>query len=242
MKEAAEVLKNIGLGKSETLVYLGLLESGPMSVSKLSKKIGLYRPVIYKSLSILQQKGLVVLSPKKKQKLYTAESPKKLRELLESFSKDLDITIEQLEQKHQNADQPVVRLLEGKEGIRAVFNDIVDTMPKKGVFYRYTSEKDLEEVNSYLPQSYRQKRDAKQLERLVISNPMSGQKKKPRLERYIKFIPTEYDRFEQNIIQLIYGDKIAIIDLNSKTSLIIQNKALADFQEKIFKLLYRKLA
>ncbi len=241
MKKINDTLKNLGLEKQESIIYLGLLENGPLSVSAISKKLGLYRPAIYKALGNLNQKGLVTLALKKKGKLYVAESPKKLKELLQSFSGDLESAIRQLEQTQNTSQQPAIKLLEGKEGIRAVYNDIVETLPRKGKFYRYTSEKDLDEVNSYLPKSYRQRRDAKQLERLVISNPISGQRKKPRLERFIKFIPPEYDRFDQNIIQLIYGDKVAIIDLNSKSSLIIQNKPLADFQEKVFRLLYKKL-
>jgi sugar-specific transcriptional regulator TrmB len=241
MNNLDTILKNLGLGRQETLVYMGLLENGPLSVSDLAQKIGLYRPAIYKALGVLYQNGLVTRSPKDKRKRYSAEPPTKLGGLLESFAEDLSSAIRLLEEKYNKAPQPVVRLLEGKEGIRAVFNDVVETMPKGGTFYRYTSEKDLDEVNSYLPKSYRERRDTKKLERLVISNLVSGQRKKPRLERFIKFIPPAFDKFDQNIIQLIYADKVALIDLESKTSLIVHNKSLADFQEKIFKLLYKKL-
>src|SRR3989338_2067211 len=236
------LLKNLGLKRQEILVYLGLLEYGPLSVSDISKKTGLYRPAIYSALATLTKRGLVSVSLKKKHKFYVAESPKKLRELLNAFSGNLDASIKELEEKYKTrSSQPQIRVLEGVEGIRAVFNDVVETLHKKDVFYRYNSEVDLDEVNKYLPQSYREKRDAKQLERLVISNYVSGRKKKPRLERAIKFMPLRSEEFEQNVIQLIYGTKVAVIDLNTKTSLIIENTALADFQAKIFRLLYKKI-
>ena len=135
----------------------------------------------------------------------------------------------------------MIKVLEGKKGIGYVFSDVVNSLQKGETFYRYTSEKDLDKVNSYLPKDYRQRRDAKHLERLVISNTVSGKQKKPRLERFIKFIPPEDAQFNQNIIQLIYGNKIAIIDLNKEMSIILQNQLLADFQKTIFKLLYKKL-
>ena len=47
--------------------------------------------------------------------------------------------------------------------------------------------------------------------------------------------------FDQNIIQLIYGDRISLIDPNTERVVIIENKALADFQKVIFRQLYDKL-
>jgi hypothetical protein len=76
---------------------------------------------------------------------------------------------------------------------------------------------------------------------LVISNPVSGKQKRSRLERFIKFIPSNFDLFQQNIIQLIYGDRISLIDLNTNRVVIIENKALAEFQKIIFQQLYRNL-
>lgn len=242
MKTTENLLENLGLRRQEVLVYLSLLENEPLSISDIAKKTGLYRPAIYSALAILSQKGLVTISLIKKHKLFVAEGPAKLKDLLQTISADLGASIDQLEEKYRSrSSQPEIRVLDGVEGIRAVFNDVVETLPKKGVFYRYTSEVDLDEVNKYLPQSYRQKRDTKQLERFVISNHISGQRKQPRLGRLLKFMPSDHDQFEQNIIQLIYGSKVAIIDLNSKTSLIIDNAPLADFQAKIFKLLYKKI-
>ena len=72
------LLKNLGLKRQEILVYLGLLEYGPLSVSDISKKTGLYRPAIYSALATLTKRGLVSVSLKKKHKFYFSESPKKL--------------------------------------------------------------------------------------------------------------------------------------------------------------------
>ena len=84
-------------------------------------------------------------------------------------------------------------------------------------------------------------RDKKKLERMVISNPVSGMRKRPRLERFVKFIPPQMNLFDQDIIQLVYGERISIIDLNKERVLIIENKALAEFQKVIFRQLYDKL-
>ncbi len=54
-------------------------------------------------------------------------------------------------------------------------------------------------------------------------------------------IPKEFDELNQNVTMTIYGDKIAFIDFSEEHSIIIENPMIADFQRKIFKLLYKKL-
>lgn len=122
-----------------------------------------------------------------------------------------------------------------------MFDHVIDNLPKGGTFYRYTSERNLDEVNKYISRDYRLKRDKKKLERLVISNPLSGKQKKPRLERFIRYINSENVQFNQNIIQIIYGTRVAFINLNNEEAYIIEDKQLADFQTTIFKQLYFKL-
>lgn len=242
MEKIIKTLEKFGMEKTSAIVYLCLFENGARSVSAISRNTGLYRPAIYKSLAELEYRGLVYVSPKGKQKLYAAEDLDKLQMLVRNVADEFGTMLTGLKElQNTHSEKPAVKLLEGTVGITHVFNDVIDSLKKGETFYRYTSEKDLDLVNSYLPKGYRQRRDAKKLERLVISNPVSGKQKRSRLERFIKYIPPEYDLFQQNIIELIYGNKVALIDLDSKTSLIVENKPLAEFQKVLFKLLYKKL-
>jgi hypothetical protein len=134
-----------------------------------------------------------------------------------------------------------VRYFKGFAGVRAVFDDVIHHTPRRGTFYRYTSERDLDAVNRYLAPSYRKERDEKKLERLVISNPVSGSQKRPRLERFVRYIPPEADLFNQDVIQLVYGSRLAFINLLKEEAFIIEDKALADFQKVIFNQLFKKL-
>jgi len=65
--------------------------------------------------------------------------------------------------------------------------------------------------------------------------------KENKLNREMRAIPEDYDLFDDNIGKIIYGNKVAIIDYNTSTSFIIENKKFADFEKKIFLLLYRYL-
>jgi hypothetical protein len=67
----------------------------------------------------------------------------------------------------------------------------------------------------------------------------TAQQKIPKLEREIKVI--ENNALDDNVIFTIYKDKVSLLDLNSQSSIIIQNKSIANFQKKIFQLLFKKI-
>ena len=240
IKEA--ILSAIGLDEKSSKIYLSLIETGPSLISSIAKHAGLHRPAIYQSLPILLRLGLVTVATKGKQKLYIAEAPEKLRSLLGQLTNEFDNLIPELHAAyHAKEKKPLVKFLEGKEAITFVLDDLVTSLKKDDVFYRYSSAKDAAKSEKYLPRDYRAIRDQKNLQRFVIANENSMVGKKPRLERAVKFIPKNYGLFDYDISQMIYGDKIAFIDYNTETAFIVENPILAEFQKKIFKLLYDKL-
>lgn len=242
MNETEQLLKKLGLTPGEAQVYLALIKNGESNVATLVQATELYRPAVYRALAGLEQKNLLVQSASARRRTYRAAPVQILSARVKELGDELNDVLPDLERtQERRVQRPAVRVFYGKEGVREVYADLVRTLARGSIFYRYTSEKDLDEVNSYLPKRYRQDRDNKHLERQVISNYASGLRKKGRLERGIKFVPKTFDLFEQNVIQLIYGKKLAIIDLNTLTSIIIESAPIAEFQTKLFKLLYHKI-
>ena len=137
-----------------------------------------------------------------------------------------------------------MKYVEGQKGIRGIHDDVVETLKKGDTYYRYSSSdahKKPDLRNEYLSKKYRLLRDQKQLERKVITNMPNKMGKHPRLEREIKVVPPDFDLFEYRISQIIYGNKVAVIDYNTETGVVIENATIAKFQQKIFELLFRKL-
>lgn len=240
--ENKDILTKIGLSAEESTIYTTLLEEGPGTVSAISKHTGLHRPKIYKTLPHLLSRGLISIIPKGKQKQYGAESPQKLKLLAEDFSRAFDERLPELEALFAKKEKrPVVKFLSGRKGIIFVYEDLLATLKRGEIFYRYSSAKDSRKQDWYVPKNYRERRDQKKIERFVITNEKTSGRKKPRLERYIKVIPKQYDLWEYDITQLIYGNKVAFVDYNTETAVIIENPVIAEFQKKIFKLLFSKL-
>lgn len=179
--------------------------------------------------------------PKGKYHVYAAQSPKKILGIITSLQQEATEELTSMQEQYDTqGKKPVITYAEGRQAITAAFSDVVHSLKRGEMYYRYSSNKSLDREN-FVPKDYRQIRDQKGLERLVITNVPSKNHHTNKLGRIIKAVPPDFDLFEYDITQIIYGDKVSIIDYNTGTAITIQNKVLAEFQKKIFKLLFGKL-
>ncbi len=233
-------LQGLGLTPTEAGVYLDLLEYGTQTISSIARTSKLHRPMIYQALPTLKEKGLIGERQVGKLTHYSAEPPARLRSLLEVRHHELDTLIPELHEM-QDTNKPHVRRLDGKAGIQAVYDDIVNTLHKGDKFYRISSE-DIHDIESVgLPKDYEKRRDQMKLERLVITNPEFKKSREPKLEESLKIVPDEFLPFDYGVAQIIYGDKIAYLDYAKRVATIIENPTLARFQKDVFKMLFRRL-
>lgn len=235
------VFTRLGLPKHSAEIFLALEKSGTASISMVARSVRVHRPAVYRALEALMKAGLVSRRLFGRRPFFAAESRSRITVLFSNTEQKIhNLENDTLAQALKNS-MGTTRYFEGEKSVAIVFNDVLEHCRRGDTFYRYTSEQDLDEVNRLLPVDYRKRRDTKRLERLVISNPESGKRKRSRLERFIKFLGSEKESFQQNAIHLVYGDRIAFIDLNTFKGFIIENSTLAAFQKTIFKALYRRL-
>jgi sugar-specific transcriptional regulator TrmB len=240
MKE--NFLKSVGFSDREYMIYYTLVTSGGLTITELAKKVHIHRPYVYKTLRELITKGVVFEHGQARKKTYTAVSPRVCKNLLEERIEGVSASLNALEEEYKDEQGGVtITSFEGRKGITAMFDDVVTTQKKGDVFFRYTSEKDTEYVNTFLSPNYRRIRDAKHLERFVIANTTSAKTKKNRLERAMKVLNEKESPFASNCIQTIYGNKIAFINIAKKRGFVIEDADLAQFQKEIFKALYKRI-
>lgn len=238
-----QILEKIGLSKHESTIYLALLELGPSYITQISEKTSIHRPLVYKALPSLLEKKLVTKTRRAKRTIYMAEPPNRLETMFDDLRIDFFEALPELEDQYSIKDQkPRVRFLQGRDGTKRVFDDIVRSLKKGDIFYRYSSNTDgQEKKDKYLPRNYRKMRDEKKLERQVITNSQTAKQKIAKLERFVKIMPDDFGPFEHNVTEVIYGDKVAFIDYGSETAMIIESKKIAEFQKHIFRMFYKKL-
>lgn len=239
--DKTSLLKSLGLSEYESLIYVALLEKGVSGISKISRETGVNRPAIYRTIPNMLRRGVISEVVKKKQKLYAAESPEKLEVMLENLHKEFEEALPGLMQDFQGVEnKPVVKYLSGTHGISFIFEDLVRTLKKGDIFYRYSAPRDLGKAEKYLPANYRKIRDEKQLERYVITGEGIAEQKKPRLERDLKVL-TGIEENDFNVTQVIYGNKIALINYESESAVLIEDRLMANFQRMVFKNLYSRI-
>ncbi len=242
MKKYINLLKNIGFSEKDSLIYLSLLQNWKSSIADITNNTNLHRIEIYRLLPNLLESGFVLVSLKWKRKYYSPAEPSKIEEIyLEQLNRNKNSILELSEMYSNIEKKPKLTYLNWDKWITYVFSDIVNSLKKGETFYRITSEIDTQKVDSLLPKNYREIRDKKELERYVIMSEKAAQSKQNRLDRELVTIPEKYDEFRDDVFMTIYSNKVAYIDFQTKASIIIENKQIAKFQEKAFKLLFKSL-
>jgi predicted transcriptional regulator len=241
-------LQALGLSGQMIDIYLFLTGNKAQTISDIAKRVGIHRPMIYKLLPELTQKGLVTTTKLGKRILYTAESPINLKGLLSSTETKLEQIIPELLERYQkSSSHPIMTFYEGSTGIKHIYEVLLRAAKKGEVIYRYESPKDYIKNKRYYPKLYVELASAEgplgrsQIQKFVITNENTANLRHPTLERYSKAVPAKYDPFEYNITQIIFGNKVAFIDYETETATLIENEVFAKFQRQIFKLLFEKL-
>ncbi|MFZ6015880.1 MAG: TrmB family transcriptional regulator [Patescibacteria group bacterium] len=128
MKELKDFLAEYGFTDKESSVYLTMLELGPASVQDIAKKAGVNRATTYVMIESLKRRGLMSTFEQGKKTMFVAESPERLKRLIEN-----DMQIVHAKEKHlqdllpsflglynaASEERPNVKFFEGEEGFRA---------------------------------------------------------------------------------------------------------------------------
>ena len=231
-------LRQLGMSKDSAVVYETLLREGQMGILALSRVTEIHRPGLYALLPRLINRGLVTEVKRGKRTEYIAASPKQLEPLVENARYTLESIVDDLSTEFSRKQiVPKIEAYYGKDGIGRVFMDVVTTLNKGEMFYRYSIRKDL--YKDFLPSAYRKLRDEKQIERLAITNEEGAKRKKPKLDRFLKVLKGPYDVF--NVTKIIYDKKIAFVDYENEIAFIVHNERMASMEKEVFLSLYKML-
>lgn len=235
MNKVTNLYSILGLSQRETAILTHLLGAKECSISELAKHLSISRTTLYKDLARLENEGYVIKTPHKN--LIRAASDEILLEKLQIKKVDEEHALRELLATRRTKDEtPLVSTKQGSRAIYDVYTAIGNTLTKGSTYYRYTSRKDDKASNPI----YRNARIEKEIERLVITSAEKANKKSKDPNRFIKTVPKDY-AFDDNVTLVIYNETIALLDHSTDTAISITSKKLARFQEKIFKLLWKRL-
>lgn len=129
-----KALLQLNLTEKEIAAYLVLLENGSSTVQDIARQTGINRVTTYNAIDELKSKGLVAESRTGKRKLFVAEDPETLKNLLKQKEELLKKEMASLENiilpalKAININQeskPQIKFFESAGGIDKVYDDYV---------------------------------------------------------------------------------------------------------------------
>ncbi len=131
-----KLLRTLGFTESESKLYLVSLETGPATVQDLAKQAKISRVTAYAAVDALMRNSLMSTLQQGKKRLFSAESPDRLIAFMQTRMQHMQTTLKEVEASVeelrllQRGEKPIVKMFTGKEGIRALQNDLLQVAPK----------------------------------------------------------------------------------------------------------------
>ncbi len=238
-----ETLQTIGLSEKQAKVYLACLELGRGSVVAIAKRAAIKRTTVYNILEELMDERLVSKYEDTKGQKFLAESPEKLKTLLQERQNELEKVIPNLlaMASSEGSIKPEVKFYQGKEGIKAVYEDTLESCQKGDEIVAFFSGEDIFGVLPVYIEDYITRRKTKGVkmrgigpESDILRRHQSNDAKELRQTKIVnqEILPIT---IEKNI----YQDKVALMNFRAwPMGIIIKSPQIARSERAIFELLW----
>jgi len=157
-----DILKELGFTEYEINIYITLVEFGECTPGKVAEKAKIHRRNVYDALDRLVKKGFASSVIKNNRKFYSAVNPNRIKSLFREKINLIDTLIPPLEQKFKESQiEQEVKLLEGKEGIKSFFEEMIGEMKKGVEFFIIGAPAKLPKILPYyLPQALKRSQNS----------------------------------------------------------------------------------
>ena len=149
----AKIFEQIGMSQNEVKVYFALLELDQSSATPIVRKSKITNSKIYPTLDKLIERGLVCFVIKNNVHYYQASDPRNLIEFIRKKQNELkeqeqkiEEIIPLIEARRESLDEKQESFIyEGMGGIRAAFNDILNSLERGDEYFVFSLGQELED-------------------------------------------------------------------------------------------------
>jgi len=230
-------LQLLGLNQKEAKIYLANLELGEATIQEIASQARLKRPSLYHIIKDLIKRELIYSVVREKKRKFVAADPSELEKIIKRHDEVLKETIPELKALTGTSalTKPKMRLYEGLDGIKVVYQDILDTKkPVKAFSGVKSGYKALGEfADQYIGERIKNNIPIK----LIAPDDFWGrghQRKDKKSKRETRLIPK--DKFPFEMEANIYGNKVNFVGFKKGrlVGVIIENPEIAKTMESIF--------
>ncbi|HEU5114750.1 MAG TPA: hypothetical protein VFT82_03215, partial [Candidatus Paceibacterota bacterium] len=130
MRNIDDVFARLGMPKHAGRIYRVLEKDGPLLATDLIRISGTHRPAAYRALAALEQSKLAIKTKSGKRRLWSAADPKRIEALFGRALRDASSLLPDTLARTEESVTASLKLFHGPEGIRAVFDDVIDHTPR----------------------------------------------------------------------------------------------------------------
>jgi sugar-specific transcriptional regulator TrmB len=226
-----KILQDLGFTTGEIKVYLSLLELGETTTGPIIKHSQITGSKVYEILEKLKEKGMASTVIKEKTMYFQAAQPNRLldyvvtkeTELSEKKSA-LQTLLPELEAKSNIVQKTqTAQVFEGWQGIRTVFNLILEVTGKGNTYYVFTIGKEMEHKEAIIfLKGHHQRRMQKGVKVKILIN-KTDKKFLPEWQSYKDLEMRTYP-YSLPLGVYIFGDYVATISFTNKTVFLIKSE------------------
>lgn len=237
--QTKDALRLYGFSDKESEIYLAGLELGSATANAISGKARINRSTTYDILKAFLELGIASKIIKDRTTHFEMALPRKLIAILEEKKEALQGVMDQLELvRTRVVTKPVVEMYEGKEGLKTILENILETGEQTDVI----STSKVFEVLRFAFPHYIKKRKEKNIPARVIQE-QSAQTTTLKQHDAAELRETRaLENYAPQSATFLAGDLVATITLVEKEpiGILIQDAVIAKDQKAIFELLWGK--
>ncbi|HVM77156.1 MAG TPA: helix-turn-helix domain-containing protein [Candidatus Paceibacterota bacterium] len=236
------VIEQLGYTPQEVTVYLASLELGPSSATEIAGKSRLPRTTVNLIIESLHRKGLMNAFIKRRRRIWAAENPERLLISVRENEAALKLILPELQSlRHDTGVKPTVRTYGGAEEIKQIMNDMLETKHHISAIIswdEWISVLGKNYVDDFIETRYRH---FLRIRLLTPKTKLSSALKARDAEelRATQYLPASLEIKNTNFI---YGNKVAIISLNTKrpVGILIEDQDIHHTMDVLFECLWRQ--
>jgi sugar-specific transcriptional regulator TrmB len=231
-----KILQEVGLTKTESIIYLVLLDLGSSPAGEITKKSELNRTIVYYSLEKLIEKGLVTYVIEANRKVFQPVNPDRIIEILQEKQNNINKILPDLKSRYNEiSSKSNAVIYRGKKGLKSVFEEILRTNQD---YYIFGAEGNFEEIFPTYFHNWNNKRIKQKINVKVIYNENIREKRQGKLNLVeMKFLPKELD-FPSTT--QIFGNKVSImVFADQPFAFIIESEDVVKSYKNFFKMLWK---
>lgn len=234
-------MNNELMSEKERVVFEALASFGPSAVSQIAKDTSLNRTALYHTLTLLEEKGLVLEIKKNDTTLFQSISEDEFVLWTKRKIKTLEDDATKLVQSFKKKKHPVlhsgIRYFEGKEAVKKLYGETWRENSEKQILAITDYKKAYETMGEFFDEDYfpyRVKAGVSVESLLPIDK--YGKRDKGRAKELLREMRFS-DVFKDLGIEInIFDDKLAIVAFDNKEpmGMILKNRIISDAFRKIF--------